>query len=148
MSPLRSSRALRRSLLPLLLLGALTACDSDSTDPIVPVIEGSYTGTTFTVTPDNASAIDALAGGGTLAINIASGNAVTGSLSLPAAVTGESEDFTANMAGTAVITGSTVRFTQAEDSFVRDLTWAIEGTSLRVVNQQAGAARFTITLQR
>lgn len=131
----------------LVLLGLLAACGSDDLGPAPLDVAGSYSATVFTVVPDGMPSIDALAEGSTLSIVIAADNAVTGTLALPAAVTGD-EAFQANMAGTAVVDGTTVRFTQSADSFVRDLTWTIDGTALRVVDQQAGAARFTITLQR
>jgi hypothetical protein len=67
-------------------------------------------------------------------------------LSLPASIAGQ--DLVVSMAGTATQTGSTVRFEQTVDSFVRDLSFSIVGTTLQVQNQQAGSAAFTITLTR
>jgi hypothetical protein len=47
-----------------------------------------------------------------------------------------------------VQSGNTVHFQQSIDTFVRDLTFTIVGTSLQATNQVAGGASFTITLTR
>lgn len=90
--------------------------------------------------------IDVLAQGGTLSINIASDNSTTGTLTLPASVAGS--PVTLSMAGTAVVTGSTVKFQQPGDTFVRDLTFTVSGNTLAVANQSAGGSTFTVTLTK
>ena len=137
----------RLRLLPVVpfLAAALLGCSDSTTEPTS--IAGSYTASTFTLTPTGSTSRDVLAAGGSLTINIASSNAITGTLNVPASVTGGSA-FVADMAGTATVTGSTVRFTQSADTFVRDLNWTIQGNTLRVTNQTAGSASFTITLTR
>jgi hypothetical protein len=88
-----------------------------------------------------------LARGGSFTLTIGTDNRTSGTLSVPATVTG-GEALTASMAGTAVRSGNTVRFEQSADTFVRDLRWTVDGRTLRAENQTAGAGTFTITLTR
>src|SRR5687767_2388992 len=101
------SAATRRSATAVLLLAGLQlgAC----TEP-EPELRGQYLATTFKITPSGGSEIDALAGGATLSITITVTQTTTGSLFLPASVTGEGSDFTASMAGTATRVGAFVEF--------------------------------------
>lgn len=113
-------------------------------------IVGTWTATQLNITPTGQAPIDALAAGGTLTIAISGSTATTGTLSLPASVTGGAP-LNASMAGRAFLssTGTEVTFTQTADTFVRDLTWQRVGnTSLRVSNQVAGGASFTVILTR
>lgn len=124
----------------------VSACDGD--DPTGPEgLAGLYEATTFQVTPDGEGPIDVLAAGGSLRMVLNTDLTTTGTLVIPGSITGEG-DLTLSMAGTYTHTGNTVAFAQAEDSFVRDLEWAVSGTNLLVTNQAAGGARFTITLTR
>jgi len=124
---------------------AIVGCGSDA--PNQPSsIAGVYTATVFRVTPTGQPTIDVVAQGGTLSITIASDNTASGTLSLPASVAGT--PFTASMTGTVVQTGTTVRFEQTADTFVRDLTFTVVGNTLQATNQVAGAGSFTITLTR
>ena len=122
-----------------------SACGSDSPSQ-ASSLAGVYTATVFRVTPTGQPPIDVLAQGGTLSITIASDNTASGTLSLPASVAGTA--FSASMAGTVVQTGTTVRFEQTADTFVRDLTFTVVGNTLQATNQVAGAGSFTITLTR
>ena len=119
----------------------LLGCDSTEPSPIA----GTWVATEFTIT-ESGEETDVLAAGGALTITISSTNTTSGSLTIPASVTGE-EEFTASMAGTATITGSTVDFEQAADSFVRDATWTIVGNTLVTTSTFAGVA-LDITLTR
>ncbi|MBW8770594.1 MAG: hypothetical protein JF589_12610 [Gemmatimonadetes bacterium] len=122
-----------------------SACGGDSTTQ-VSTIAGNYSATVFQVTPTGLPTIDVLAQGGTLTLSIAADNSTTGNISLPASVLGTA--FSENLSGTAVQSGNTVHFQQSIDTFVRDLTFTIVGTSLQATNQVAGGASFTITLTR
>lgn len=124
----------------------LSACGGD-TPTETNTLAGSYRATTFRVTPSGQAAIDVLAQSGPLTITIGTNNATSGSLVLPAGVTGGTA-LTENMAGTAVRTGNAVQSQQAADTFVCDLTWTVSGNALSVTDQAAGSARFTITLAR
>jgi hypothetical protein len=124
---------------------SLLAC-GDGTSPSTS-LAGSYVATDFRVTPTGQASIDVLGAGGTLSIAIAANNTTTGSLNVPGSVTGGAP-FTASMAGTAMLSGSTVTFQQSADTFVRDLSWTRSGTTLSVTNQAAGSATYTIVLMR
>ncbi len=138
-------RALLAPALAAFAVGALAACSDDPTAPRP--IAGRYTATTFRAGPTGQPPIDVLAAGGTLTVEIAADNRTSGTLALPAAVTG-GQALTASMAGTAVRTGNTVRFEQSADTFVRDLRWTVDGNTLRVQSQAAGEGTFTIALTR
>jgi hypothetical protein len=127
-------------------LVAIVGCGSgDSTSP--ETLAGSYTATTFLVTPDGQAPVNVLSQGGSLTLTLASDKSVTGTLHLPASATG-AEPLTVTMNGTVTMSGSTVEFQQAADTFVRDLTWSVGTNALSVTNQRAGASVFTITLTR
>lgn len=128
-----------------LVAGFAGACGGDSTGNST--IAGTYTATVFSVTPTGQAAINVIAAGGSLTIAIATNNATSGSLAIPASINGGTA-FNADMAGTATVSGSTVHFQQTADTFVRDLTWTHSGTTLTVSNQAAGSASYTITLTR
>lgn len=113
-------------------------------------VAGTWIATQLTVTPTGQAQLDVLAAGGNLSITITSTNVTSGSLNVPASVNGGTA-FSASMAGTASLNGgeTEVTFTQSADTFVRDLTWQRVGNnSLRVSNQVAGSASFTVTLTK
>lgn len=127
-------------------IGTLAACGDD--DAIGPdAIVGVFTATTFRVTPAGAAEIDVLQEGGSLVITIGGANATSGSLALPASVTGTVASQT-SMAGTAARNGNGVTFDQSADTFVRDLNWTFANNSLSVTNQSVGGATYTIVLTR
>ena len=121
------------------------ACGDGPTEPAA--LAGSYRATELRATFTGQAPVDVLAAGGTLSITIGGDNATSGTLSIPASLNGGTP-FTASMAGTATTSGDDVRFSQTADTFVRDLTWTRTATGLRVTNQTAGSASFTITLTR
>ena len=129
-----------------LVMIALAACGSN-TEPGPNVLPGSYTATTFRVTPPGQTEINVLATGGSLTIAITEALATTGSLNQPASTTGGAP-FVASMAGTVSRNGSSVTFTQSADTFVRDLTWTHSGRTITVNNQVVAGATYTITLTR
>ena len=141
------ARAHRVAVCMILLLAFVGACSSSDVNGPGNAVAGSYVATTFVVTPTGQSPIDVLQAGGSLHITIAADSTTTGSLDIPASVTGSS-DFVADMAGTASVTTSTVSFDQAADTFVRDLTWGRTANTLTGTNQAAGSASFTIALTR
>jgi hypothetical protein len=138
-----STTIFRRLLAASLLLTAASACSSSTdSNPLA----GSYVATTFQVTPSGQSQIDVLARGGSLGISIANDNSTSGTVFVPASVAGET--FTESMAGTAVQTGNTVHFTQSSDTFVRDLTFTVSGSTLQAVNQVLNGTTFSVVLSR
>jgi hypothetical protein len=135
---------MRRQLLWCALL-SVAASGGCSTEPSE--VSGTWVATVFNVTPSGEAPIDLLAAGATLTITIDAGNMTTGSLTIPAGIGGP-EPFIASMAGTAIVTETTVRFIQDEDSFVPDLVWSRGALTLTVMNQSVGSAAWTITLTR
>jgi hypothetical protein len=140
---MRSTRLLR-ALLALVLLAAPGGCrGATDPDPLV----GTFLATTFQVTPSGQGMINVLTSGGTLGFNVANNFVVTGTLILPAAVTGGAP-FTASMAGTAVRTGTSVQLTQSADTFVRNLTFTLVENRLEAVNQVVAGTTYNIILTR
>jgi hypothetical protein len=135
---------MRRQLLWTGLLGVVAA-GGCSTEPSE--VSGTWVATVFNVTPSGEAPIDLLAAGATLTITIDAGNMTTGSLEVPAGVGGP-EPFSASMAGTAIVTETTVRFIQDDDSFVPDLVWSRGALTLTVTNQSIGGDVWTITLTK
>lgn len=135
---------MRRQLLWTGLLG-VAAAGGCSTEPSE--VSGTWVATVFSVTPTGAAPIDLLAAGATLTITIDADNVTTGSLNIPAGIVGAGP-FSASMAGTAIVTETTLTFDQAADSFVRDLVWSRGALTLTVMNQSVGSAAWTITLTR
>lgn len=138
---------LRRSSRPVLaaaLMFTVGACRNTSEpNPIV----GTFLATTFTVTPAGEATLNALALGSTLGINVANNLVTAGTLVMPPIVTG-GPTIVASMAGTAVVTGSTVRFAQTADTFVRDLTFTLVGNQLQALNQVVAGTQYDLILTR
>ena len=141
---------LARAVLAVCLLVGAGACRRPTdVDPVV----GTYLATTFQVTPAGQSAINVLTQGGTLGLNLASNPTVAnsyivaGTVVLPAAVTGGAP-LTASLAGTAVSASSVVRFTQAADTFVRNLTFTLVDNRLEATNQTVAGTTYTLVLTR
>jgi len=138
-------RRLRRLyLLPAIALAS--ACDEGIT--IQPdVLAGSYAATSFLVTQTGQPTVDVLARGGSLTINIAANDSITGLLVLPTGVPGTAAG-TADMKGKLVRrSDGTFQFDQTESTFVESLVWqqftdALVSTSL-LVNTQ-----FQVTLRK
>jgi hypothetical protein len=136
-------RALAALTLPLAL--ALGACDSDGgrATGLTPIATGRYVAQTFTVTRSGAAPVNVLASGGSLNIVINPDGAITGQLSLPPAAGGPT---IADMSGTLVRDGNTVRFAQQNVTFVRDLVWTVAPGTLSATNQTVGGSTYTIVL--
>ena len=132
--------------LVLLAAAAGMGCGGSDTVGSSNLVSGTYLAIIFTITPSGQAPIDVLNAGGSLRINIEASGTTSGTLSVPASVTGG--PLSASMAGTASVTALTVQFTQDADTFVRDLVWSRVETALVVVNQPAGTTQYTITLIR
>ena len=111
-----------------LAVAASVAVACESTGPTIP-LAGTYIATTFVVTETGQAPVDVLAAGGSMAITITENNTTSGSLVIPAALTGSS-DFLIDLTGTVNRNGNAVQFDQTGDSFVRDATWALQGNTL------------------
>ncbi|MFN2316839.1 MAG: hypothetical protein ABR551_13840 [Gemmatimonadales bacterium] len=125
----------------------LAGCGGEDTTGPGGLELGTYTATTFSVTPAGEAPINVLGAGGSLVITLQSGGTTTGTLTVPGSITGGAT-FVASMAGTVTVTSLTVTFEQAADSFVRDLTWSRQGQVISVTNQVVAGNSYTIALQR
>lgn len=134
-------------ILPLGLLLILLACGGGdgATDPPAESIAGSYAATNFKVM-DSGATIDVLAQGGSLSITLTSQNATTGRLFVPGGGEG-GVDLDADLVGTWTLSVGTLRFTQAADTFMRDIAFTVKGQTL-VSQDTAGGAVFDIVLSR
>ena len=133
-----------RRLIQTLLVGSipLVAACSDALSP--ETLAGTYVATTFTLTGDVAG--DVLAAGGGLTITLNADGTTAGSLFVPASLN-EGEDFNASMVGTFTMVNETITFTQDADTFVRDLTWTVDGSELRGTGTFSGVT-ITVILSR
>jgi len=129
-----------RLVLTAILLGAAVAC-SDSTDPGMTAVAGSYEATSFTTTTTGGTPNDELADGASLALVLNANGTVTGSLVAPFGSP------SMDMAGTWSRSGNTVSFSQAADTFVRDMDFTVAGTTL-VGDDTFGGTRIQVTLTR
>ena|ERR1700730_13293222 len=134
---------------PILLgIAAIVACGgSDSTAP-PSVLVGSYNAVQFVTTGSSGSTNQILAGS-TLSINLMPNGSTTGHLHV--AASGGNPAFDADMAGTWTQTGNSVTFSQAADSFVRNMTWdvAAAGSSWELVGDQVfSGTRTQVTLSQ
>jgi hypothetical protein len=132
--------------LALIAAAAGVGCGGSDTVGSSNLLAGTYVAIIFDVTQSGQAPIDVLAGGGSLRIKIEGSGTTSGTLSIPASVSGG--PLNASMAGTASVTALTVEFTQDADTFVRDLVWSRFETALVVQDQPAGGAQYTITLIR
>lgn len=141
---LRRLKRLALALAPALLLAS--ACEN-SVSITGDVLAGNYTATSFVVTQTGQPSVDVLSKGGSLTINIAANDSISGLLVVPAGLPG-TQPGTANMKGKVVRRpDGTFQFDQEESTFIEALAWqqftdALVSTSF-LVNTQ-----FQITLRK
>ncbi len=104
-------------------IAAILACGSDSTSPSAGAAAGSYSAFEF-VTTGSSGQTNQLLIGSTLQINLAANGTTTGHLHL--AASGANPALDADMAGTWTQNGSIVDFTQAADTFVKDMLFTLQ----------------------
>ncbi|MEO8580814.1 MAG: hypothetical protein ABI469_11240 [Gemmatimonadales bacterium] len=121
---MNKSRALFRIAIP----AVLFAC-GDSTSPQISVV-GSYQAVVFATTPSGGSPRDELQAGSTFTIRLNSDGSTSGHLFV--AANGTTPALNADMTGTWTRTGNSVNFTQAADTFVRNMTFAVERVDTNV----------------
>src|SRR5919107_6043542 len=135
--------SLRRTSLMLFSLAGVLSC-GDETDPNE-AIAGSYAASTFTVTPTGGAPQNALAAGASMDIFLASSGTTTGTLNVPATITGGAP-IVESMSGTFSLSGSTVTFDQTADTFVRDATWTLGSNTLSTTFAESdGTVEVTLT---
>ena len=108
-------------------LVAAVAC-SDAFKPNTETVSGIYQLQSFTT--DSAGVTkDWVARGATLDLLLTPAGEVSGQLIMPG-VPSDTETFISLMTGTWALTGSTVRFSQFADTFVRDVDWVADKNRL------------------
>ena len=126
---------------------AIAACGSDSAAPQSSLV-GSYTAVQF-ITTGSSGQTDQLAAGSTLQITLNANGTTAGHLHL-ASTGGAPADF--DMAGTWTQNGNNVDFSQNADSFVRNITFAMQpfttGAWDLVGDKTFSGTRVQITLRR
>ena len=138
----RKSSSLLLIGLPALFLGC-----SDSLSPGTSVV-GKYDAIILVTTPSGGSARNELQAGGSLTITLNSDGSTSGHLHL--AANGLTPVFDADMAGTWAQNGDVVTFTQAADTFIRNMTFTIQRISTSVAflvgDQVFSGTRINLTL--
>ena len=116
-----SSRKAVLWLAPLLMLLA-AGCKDDS-------LAGTYTATTFTYAPTGSAPKDVLAAGGSITLVIAKDLSTAGSMVIPSSVSGAG-DVSVSLLGSAAQLGDNVELNLVADTFLRDMTFTFDGSSL------------------
>ena len=136
-----------RSTVLICLPAFLLAC-GDSTSPGRTEV-GDYTAITFlTRTPPTGSYRDELQAGGSLTLSLSSNGTTSGHLHV--AANGATPAVDADMAGTWSLNGDVVTFTQAADTFVRNMPFTVQRAGRNVVgmagDQILSGTRINVTL--
>lgn len=138
-------RAINKRILLLGLVLGAAAC-GDSTSP--GSVAGSYNAIIFVTTPTGGSVRNELQAGSSLTLNLSSNGTMSGHLHL--AANGSTPVFDADMAGTWSLNGDVLTFTQAADTFVRNMAFTIQRISgdvfVLVGDQVFSGTRINLTL--
>jgi len=145
---MRHTYRISRSLLLIALPALVLACGG-SDEPSSSPFAGGYAATTFRTTGTSGQQ-DQLVIGSTLQINLAENGTTSGHLHT-AAYAG-SPAFDGDMAGTWTASGNTVHFTQAADTFVRNMIFTVgtnaNGVMILTGDQTFSGTRVELTLTR
>ena len=145
---MRQKHRISRSLLLIGLPALLLACGG-SDEPSSSPYAGSYVATSWTTT-GNSGQQNQIIAGSTLQITLGSNGATTGHLHI--AASGANPVFDADMAGTWTINGNVVEFTQAADTFVRDMLFTVDSNIQGIItlsgDQTFSGTRIQLTLTR
>jgi len=107
----------------------LVSCGDDGFNPTVDEVAGAYQATTFTF-DGGSGPTDLLAIGASVTITFAPDGTTSGRMLVPGVAAG-GEDLDADLAGTWTLSGTTVTFDQAADTFMRDVQFTAEPSRLR-----------------
>lgn len=105
-----------------LIVPAVAACDRKE-------LNGTYAATTFTVANTGSAPQDVLAAGGSINLTIGRDLTTSGSMFIPASVTGTTP-FSVSLLGTAAEQGDSVKLNLVQDSFLRDIYLLFDGSTL------------------
>ena len=109
----------RRLTVGLLVAAAACGGDDDGFSPTVETVAGVYEAQILTLTTSTGT-VDLLALGAIVDVTLAEDGTTAGRLFVPGAVVGGG-DVDEDLAGTWSLSGSTVTFVQAADTFIRDV---------------------------
>jgi hypothetical protein len=127
-----------RAILALVLALALGSCGgADTFSPTVETVAGSYTASLLTLS-SSVGTTDLLALGSTVAITLAVGGTTSGRLFVPGGAD-DGSDLDVDLAGTWALSGSTVTFQQAGDTFIRDVEFTAGPNELNGEGMFSGA---------
>lgn len=124
----------------------LAGCGDSPTEPSPADVVGSYAATTLTV-DDGDSTIDALAEGASLTITLGSDGTTTGTFVVPASLSESGEEEQADLEGTWTLDGSSVRFDQQADTFLRDIALQVTDGALEG-EEDFGSEAVRVVLER
>lgn len=121
----------------LLLALLIAGCDlTDDDDEDFDAVAGTWSADTFTLTVDDETH-DILEGDGELSMTLnEDGSVDDGLLRAPCSIPGtcdedeEADFFEAEFEGTFAIDGQTVTFNHAANTFIRDVAWIYDGSTL------------------
>jgi len=105
-----------------LAIPALTSCKDDN-------IVGTYDAVTFTYAPTGGASQNVLAAGGSIHLVISNDLTTGGSMVIPASVTGGAAA-SVSLLGTAANVEGVVHLNLVADSFLRDMDFTFDGSSL------------------
>jgi hypothetical protein len=140
--PVRSLVAFLASLI------MVVACDQ----PVALTLEsvsGNYTATSLTlleVEDEVQETTNLLDAGITISMTLSPGGVTTGLMFVPATVTGTADE-NHDLAGTYSLSGNTVRFSNMSPTFIRDVAFTVQGSTLRGT-RIAGTTTLSATLTR
>lgn len=128
---------------------ALMAGCAGPGDPVYPAerqtLAAQYIATTFT-TETNDGTRDVLAAGGSLVLYLGPSGSTGGRLVIPA-TSPDSDAADVYFSGLWTLTGDTVRFTHAQDTFLRDMPFVVQRNDL-AGDRAFDAMRVRVTLRR
>jgi len=107
---------------------------------------GTYHATRLRFTPSGQATADALAAGATITITLSGGGATSGTLFVPASLNNGTQQ-TFDLAGTFQIASAHVTLFHSADTFLRDVGWTWQGSTL-ITTETAGGVQYDVVLTR
>ena len=127
-----------QAIVALTLALALGSCGGEDTfSPTMEAVAGSYTASSLTLV-SSVGTTDLLALGSTVAITLAPDGTTSGRLFVPGGAD-DGSDLDVDLSGTWTLSGSTVTFNQAGDSFIRDVEFTAKPNQLNGEGVFSGA---------
>jgi hypothetical protein len=92
-------------------------------------IAGTYTATLFTISGEESG--DVLAAGGSLQLVLEADGSTSGTMVIPAVFSEDGVEVSLDLTGTFTVNDAIVSFNHVADTFVRDVMWEVDGSTLR-----------------